>query len=41
MNSWFKKAWPFLTLGVAVVALLGGFLYISWVRTYPRDQAVQ
>ncbi|WP_145330404.1 cupredoxin domain-containing protein [Paenibacillus xylanexedens] len=25
MNSWFKKAWPFLTLGVAVVALLGGF----------------
>lgn len=25
MNSWFKKAWPFLTLGVAVIALLGGF----------------
>ncbi|GGH53202.1 plastocyanin domain-containing protein [Paenibacillus sp. JGP012] len=25
MNSWFKKAWPLLTLGVAVVALLGSF----------------
>lgn len=25
MNSWFKKTWPFLTLGVAVIALLGGF----------------
>lgn len=25
MNSWFKKAWPLLTLGLTVVVLLGSF----------------
>lgn len=26
MNSWIRKAWPMLTLGLAVVVLLGSFL---------------